>query len=179
MLFVRLFDLCLFGFVCFLFLLVSGKGCGLWLWHSLDFSFTFLCVLSVLVSFVPPLVFIGRVCFLIVALPGNLLYYSPLTVEFPSVFSVPLSPMYYQRVGGGLWGRGALSLRYGKDVRLEFLWPYIFIYSANIKIYTYSYICLQKYTLFIYYYEDFMTIYVSVLGVLVVKTINYNCSILK
>ena len=26
---VRLFDLCLFGFVCFLFLLVSGKGCGL------------------------------------------------------------------------------------------------------------------------------------------------------
>ena len=28
-LFVRLFDLCLFGFVCFLFLLVSGKGCGL------------------------------------------------------------------------------------------------------------------------------------------------------
>ena len=28
-LFVRLFDLSLFGFVCFLFLLVSGKGCGL------------------------------------------------------------------------------------------------------------------------------------------------------
>ena len=28
-LFVRLFDLCLIGFVCFLFLLVSGKGCGL------------------------------------------------------------------------------------------------------------------------------------------------------
>ena len=28
-LFVRLFDLRLFGFVCFLFLLVSGKGCGL------------------------------------------------------------------------------------------------------------------------------------------------------
>ena len=27
-LFVRLFDLRLFGFVCFLFLLVSGKGCG-------------------------------------------------------------------------------------------------------------------------------------------------------
>ena len=27
--FVRLFDLGLFGFVCFLFLLVSGKGCGL------------------------------------------------------------------------------------------------------------------------------------------------------
>ena len=36
-LFVRLFDLRLFGFVCFLFLLVSGKDCGLWLWHSLDF----------------------------------------------------------------------------------------------------------------------------------------------
>ena len=28
-LFVRLFDLRLFSFVCFLFLLVSGKGCGL------------------------------------------------------------------------------------------------------------------------------------------------------
>ena len=28
-LFVRLFDLCLFGFVGFLFLLVSGKACGL------------------------------------------------------------------------------------------------------------------------------------------------------
>ena len=28
-LFVRLFDLRLFGFVCFLFLLVSGKGCGI------------------------------------------------------------------------------------------------------------------------------------------------------
>ena len=40
-LFVRLFDLCLFGFVGFLFLLVSGKGCGLWLWNSLDFSLTF------------------------------------------------------------------------------------------------------------------------------------------
>ena len=40
-LFVRLFNLCLFGFVCFLFLLVSGKDCGLWLWHCLDFSLTF------------------------------------------------------------------------------------------------------------------------------------------
>ena len=28
-LFVRLFDLCLFGFVGFFFLLMSGKGCGL------------------------------------------------------------------------------------------------------------------------------------------------------
>ena len=40
-LFVRLFRLCLFRFVGFLFLLGSGKGCGLWLWHSLDFSLTF------------------------------------------------------------------------------------------------------------------------------------------
>ena len=40
-LFVRLFDLGLFWFVGFLFLLVSGKGWGLWLWHSLDFSLTF------------------------------------------------------------------------------------------------------------------------------------------
>ena len=40
-LFVRLFGLCLFRFVGFFFLLGSGKGCGLWLWHSLDFSLTF------------------------------------------------------------------------------------------------------------------------------------------
>ena len=40
-LFVRLFVLCLFRFVGFPFLLGSGKGCGLWLWHSLDFSLTF------------------------------------------------------------------------------------------------------------------------------------------
>ena len=40
-LFVRFFGLCLFGFVSFLFLLVSGKGSGLWMWHSLDFSITF------------------------------------------------------------------------------------------------------------------------------------------
>ena len=41
-LFVRLFDLCLFGFVGFLSLLVFRKGCSLWLCHSLDFSLTFL-----------------------------------------------------------------------------------------------------------------------------------------
>ena len=41
-LFVRLFGLCLFRFVGFLFLLGSGKGCSLLLWHSLDFSLTFL-----------------------------------------------------------------------------------------------------------------------------------------
>ena len=40
-LFVRLFGLCLFRFVGFLFLLGSGKGCGLRLWYSLDFSLTF------------------------------------------------------------------------------------------------------------------------------------------
>ena len=46
-LFVRLFDLCLFGFVGFLLLLGSGKGCGLWLWHTLDFSLTFfICYLE-------------------------------------------------------------------------------------------------------------------------------------
>ena len=45
-LFVRLFDLRLFGFVCFLFLMVFGKGCGLWLWHSLDFSLILLFLLS-------------------------------------------------------------------------------------------------------------------------------------
>ena len=44
-LFVHLFNLRLFDFVCFLFLLVSGKGCGLWLWYSLDFSLTFFVIL--------------------------------------------------------------------------------------------------------------------------------------
>ena len=39
--FVRFSDLCLFGFVGFLFPLVSWKGYGLWLWHSLDFSLAF------------------------------------------------------------------------------------------------------------------------------------------
>ena len=34
----------LFGFVCFLFLLVSGKGCGMWFWHSQDFSLTFFSI---------------------------------------------------------------------------------------------------------------------------------------
>ena len=42
-LFVRLFDLCLFGFVGFLF--VSGKGCSLRLWHCLNFSLTFFSLL--------------------------------------------------------------------------------------------------------------------------------------
>ena len=41
-LFVRLFGLCLFRFVGFLFLLGSGKGCGLWLWHSWTFLLPFL-----------------------------------------------------------------------------------------------------------------------------------------
>ena len=45
-LFVRLFDLCLFGFVGFPFLLGSGKGCVLWLWHSLDFSLTLFLMLD-------------------------------------------------------------------------------------------------------------------------------------
>ena len=49
-LFVRLFGLCLFRFVGFLFLLGSGKGCGLWLWHSLDFSLTFFVIFSIGVS---------------------------------------------------------------------------------------------------------------------------------
>ena len=44
-LFIRLFGLCLFRFVGFLFLLGSGKSCGLWLWHSLDFSLTFFVIM--------------------------------------------------------------------------------------------------------------------------------------
>ena len=38
----RTFDRFVLVWICrFLFLLVSGKGCGLWSWHSLDFSLTF------------------------------------------------------------------------------------------------------------------------------------------
>ena len=44
--FVRLFGLCLFRFFGFLFLLGSGKGCGLWLWHSLDFSLIFFVIVA-------------------------------------------------------------------------------------------------------------------------------------
>ena len=53
-LFVRLFDLWLFGLVGFHFLLVSGKSCGLWLWHSLDFSLTLLFVIVALPEFSRP-----------------------------------------------------------------------------------------------------------------------------
>ena len=49
-LFVRLFGLCLFGFVGFLFLLGSGKGCRLWLWQSLDFSLNFFLYFSLWVE---------------------------------------------------------------------------------------------------------------------------------
>ena len=49
-LFVRLFGLCLFRFVGFLFLLGSGKGCGLWLWYSLDFSLTFFVLFYKMIS---------------------------------------------------------------------------------------------------------------------------------
>ena len=49
-LFVRLFDLCLFGFIGVLFLLGSAKGCGLWLWHTLDFSLTLLFYINQLLG---------------------------------------------------------------------------------------------------------------------------------
>ena len=75
-LFIRLFDLRLFGFVCFLILLVSRKGCGLWLWHPLDFSLTFIfysTVRSNAVVLVLILLFValfGFVCFLILFVSG-------------------------------------------------------------------------------------------------------------
>ena len=49
--FIRLFALRLFAFVCFLFLLVSGKGCGFGLWHFLDFSLTFFLLFSKAILF--------------------------------------------------------------------------------------------------------------------------------
>ena len=75
MLFVRLFYLRLFGFVCFLFLLESVKGCGLWLWHSLDIYLTFLFICSVffrhyLFLISPSIAVSRRLCLPIVVLPG-------------------------------------------------------------------------------------------------------------
>ena len=61
-LFLRLFDLFLFGFVGFLFILVSWKGCGLWLWHSLDFSLTFFTSLPVGISHI--LIGVSKTCLL-------------------------------------------------------------------------------------------------------------------
>ena len=57
-LYVRLFALCLFGDVGFLILLVSGKGCGLSLWHSLDLSLTFyfICVVCFVTGFISSLI---------------------------------------------------------------------------------------------------------------------------
>ena len=43
-LFERLFDLRLFGFVCFLFFFMSGMGCDLWLWRSLGFLLPFFII---------------------------------------------------------------------------------------------------------------------------------------
>ena len=43
---VHLFVLYVLVFVIFLFLLVSRVGCGLWLWHSLDFPINFLMTFS-------------------------------------------------------------------------------------------------------------------------------------
>ena len=79
-LFVRLFDLCLFGFVGFLFLLRSGKGCGLWLWHSLDFSLTFFCSTDRSKVVVPVLVLLFAALWFI--LRGDLLYIFPCVILF-------------------------------------------------------------------------------------------------
>ena len=51
-LFVRLFDLRLFGLVRFLFPFVSGMGCGLLLLHSLDFYLTVFAIPLILYYYV-------------------------------------------------------------------------------------------------------------------------------
>ena len=81
-LFVRLIDLCLFGFVGFLFLLVSGKGCGLWLWHSPDFSQLFFLEKDECygLAFLPSIVCLGRLriacryIFTLIAASGSRLF---------------------------------------------------------------------------------------------------------
>ena len=54
-LFVRLFDLRLFGFVCFLFLLVSRKGCGLPLDFSMQTAYDILYITYITYRFIKPL----------------------------------------------------------------------------------------------------------------------------
>ena len=59
-----------FWWSCVFFLLGSGKGCGLWLWHSLDFSLTFFFVLSLhviqhLSGFVYSFCFFMKRCFVL------------------------------------------------------------------------------------------------------------------
>ena len=65
--------------------------------------------------------------------------------------------------GGGRMkelGRGALNLRYGTDVRLEFYDPTC-LYILQISIYIYLFIYLfANVILFINYYEDIMTIHI-------------------
>ena len=70
-LFVRLFDLCLLGFVSFLFLLVFGKGCGLW--HSLDFPLIFFSKFARTFSIIIQDAF----CFLVIKRHGDILIYIP------------------------------------------------------------------------------------------------------
>ena len=79
-LFVRLFDLCLFGFVAFLFLLVSAKGCGLWLWHSLDFSLTcFLTLCCFVVYSTRRFVLCFTLCYFV------LVFFSPSSIAITSL----------------------------------------------------------------------------------------------
>ena len=90
MLFVRLFRLCLFGFVGFLFLLGSGKGCVLGLWQSLDFSPTlfFFCSTDRSKAVVPVLVLLFVALWFI--LRDNLFYVLPCVILF-LCFSVLLA----------------------------------------------------------------------------------------
>ena len=84
-LFVRLFDLCLFGFVGFLFLLVSGKGCGLRLWHSLEISLTlFQGVKSKLYN-----VYIGHFINSVQSTRRVMSLYMPLRQRWAVIFGVP------------------------------------------------------------------------------------------
>ena len=114
-LFVRLFDLHLFGFVGFLFLLVSGKGCGLWLWHSLDFSLTFSWCIS------PSFDAAGGQCFVIVAFSGYLYIYSWLPLSRPRLSRITTYlevklwslPKYENLTTGKkiFWKRGEIVLK--------------------------------------------------------------------
>ena len=79
-LFVRLFDFCLFGFVGFLFLLVSGKSCSLSLWHSVDFSLTLFYSTDRSKAVVPVLVLLFVALWFI--LRGYLLYVLPCIILF-------------------------------------------------------------------------------------------------
>ena len=81
-LFVRLLDLCLFGFVGFLFLLMSGKGVGFMIVALPGFfSYLFFYSIDRSIAVVPVLVFL-TFCYFVVYSTGDLFHVLPCVILF-------------------------------------------------------------------------------------------------